>query len=266
MDTGISYTEFSYMLIQAHDFAHLFRAEGCELQLGGSDQWGNITAGIELIARREGESAHGLVLPLLTTAAGAKFGKSEEGNVWLDPARTSPYRFYQFWLNCDDRDVKRLLRYFTFLPLEEIAVVMAQQAADPAQRAAQRCLAGELTTRVHGAEVTARVVAASAILFGGTDLATVDGEVLEVVAGEVAVSAVGPAELAGGLTLIDGLTRTGLASSKGEARRGIQQRGFAINGTKVEAVDRILDAADLRGGRFVVLQKGKRHFAMLEIR
>ena len=138
METGISYTEFSYMLVQALDFWHLWRAERCELQLGGSDQWGNITAGTELIARREGAEAHGLVLPLLTTASGAKFGKSEAGNVWLDPAKTSPYRFYQFWLNVDDREVEQLLRCFTFLTLAEIAELMAAQHADPGGRAAHR--------------------------------------------------------------------------------------------------------------------------------
>ncbi len=265
MDSGISFTEFSYMLIQAHDFAHLHRTERCELQLGGSDQWGNITAGIELIARREGGAAHGLVLPLLTTAAGAKFGKSEEGNVWLDPARTSPYKFYQFWLNTDDRDVERLLRFFTFLPLETIAAVMAEQAADPGSRAAQRRLAEDLTTRVHGAALTERVVAASRILFGGTDLAQVAGEVLEVVAGEVTVVPMGAADLSAGPPVVDLLVAAGLAASKGEARRGLEQRGFAINGTKLETTDRRLGRDDLVGDRFVVLQKGKRHFALVRI-
>ena len=141
METGISFTEFSYMLVQAYDFWHLFRTARCELQMGGSDQWGNITAGIELIGRREQGSAHGLVMPLLTTSAGAKFGKSEEGNVWLDPARTSPYKFFQFWLNTDDRDVERLLNFFTFLSSEEIAAAMAEQAGDPSRRSAQRLLA-----------------------------------------------------------------------------------------------------------------------------
>src|ERR1043165_7350308 len=141
VEAGISFTEFAYMLVQAYDFLHLFRTERCELQMGGSDQWGNITAGIELIARRERGTAHGLVHPLLTTTAGAKFGKSEDGNVWLGGAKTSPYRFYQFWLNCDDRDVERMLRIFTFRPLAEIAGVMAEHAADPGRRAAQRLLA-----------------------------------------------------------------------------------------------------------------------------
>jgi len=265
MEAGISYTEFSYMLIQAHDFAHLYRTERCELQLGGSDQWGNITAGIELISRREAGAAHGLVLPLLTTAAGAKFGKSEEGNVWLDPARTTPYKFYQFWLNTDDRDVERLLRFFTFLPLDEIAAVMAAQAADPGQRPAQRRLAGDLTTRVHGAALTDRVVAASRILFGGTDLERADEAILEVVAGEVTVVPMGRDDLGAAPPLVDLLVAAGLAASKGEARRGLEQKGFAVNGRKVEASDRRLGPEDVVGSRFVVLQKGKRNFAMVRI-
>ena len=171
MEVGISYTEFSYMLVQAYDFWHLWTHDRCELQMGGSDQWGNITAGTELISRREGAQAHGLVFPLLTTASGGKFGKSEAGNIWLDPAKTSPYQFYQFWLNTDDRDVERLLRFFTFRPLPDIAAIMAQQAADPSKRLAQRELAEELTVRVHGEATAAGVIAASRLLFGGVNLA-----------------------------------------------------------------------------------------------
>src|SRR5512138_2502212 len=169
MDTGMSFTEFTYMLVQAYDFWHLWRTERCELQMGGSDQWGNITAGTELISRKEGTSAHGLVFPLLTTATGAKFGKSEEGNVWLDPAKTSPYKFYQFWLNTDDRDVERCLNFFTFFPVEEIASIVAEQGRDPGKRVAQRRLAEEMTARIHGADTARGVVEASRLLFGGTD-------------------------------------------------------------------------------------------------
>lgn len=265
METGISYTEFSYMLLQAHDFAHLHRHEGCELQLGGSDQWGNITAGIELIARREGAEAHGLVLPLLTTAAGAKFGKSEDGNVWLDPARTTPYRFYQFWLNSDDRDADRLLRFFTFLPLEEIAAVMAAQAGDPGQRAAQRRLADDLTTRIHGTEAATRVRRASEILFGGGSLRDAPADVLDVVAEEAPVTPVAADTLAQGWPLVEALVAAGLASSKGEARRGIQQRGYAVNGTKADQPEATLGSADLLGGRYVALQRGRKHFALLKV-
>jgi tyrosyl-tRNA synthetase len=265
MESGISFTEFSYMLVQAHDYHHLYVTEGCDLQLGGSDQWGNITAGIELIARREGAQAHGLVSPLLTTAAGAKFGKSEGGNIWLDPAMTSPYQFYQFWLNSDDRDVERLLRLFTFLPPDVIAAAMQEQAADPGRRAAQRALAVEVTATVHGADTTRRVAAASAILFGGGDLRAADAETLAVVAGEVVVHPVQSADLGTGLPVVDALTGTGLAASKADARRGLQQSGYAVNGEKL-STERVLGPGDVLAGGYIVLQKGKKNYAMLEVR
>ena len=265
MDSGISFTEFAYMLVQAHDFHHLYVTEGCDLQLGGSDQWGNITAGIELIARREGAAAHGLVAPLLTTAAGAKFGKSEGGNVWLDPAMTSPYQFYQFWLNTDDRDVERQLRLFTFLPPDVIAAAMQEQAADPGKRAAQRALAVEVTATVHGADTTRRVAAASAILFGGADLRTAEPGTLAVVAGEVVVHPVPAADLAAGVPVVDALIGTGLAASKADARRGLQQSGYAVNGEKIPA-ERVLGPDDVLAGGYIVLQKGRKNYAMLEVR
>lgn len=264
METGISFTEFSYMLVQAYDFWHLFRTAGCELQMGGSDQWGNITAGIELIGRREQGSAHGLVMPLLTTSGGAKFGKSEDGNVWLDPARTSPYKFYQFWLNTDDRDVERLLNFFTFLSSEEIAAVMTEQAADPSRRSAQRLLAQDITARVHGADTTARVIAASAILFGGTDLRAADAGVFEVLSGEMPTAALPAGMLDTGLPLVDALVTAGLASSKSDARRGIQGKGFAVNGEKTDDVERTLTSGDLLAGGYVMLQKGKKNYALLK--
>jgi tyrosyl-tRNA synthetase len=262
METGISFTEFSYMLVQAYDFWHLWRTERCELQMGGSDQWGNITAGTELIARREGAAAHGLVLPLLTTASGAKFGKSEEGAVYLDPARTSPYKFYQFWLNSDDRDVERWLRFFTFFPLDEIAALVAEHARDPGKRVAQRRLAEEMTVRIHGPEVTRGVVEASRILFGGTDLRGAGPEALAVLAGEIPTVRLARAELEG-LTAADALVRSGLATSKGDARRGIQGKGFSLDGETIAAADRKLGAADLLAGRYVLLQKGRRNYALL---
>ena len=264
METGISYTEFSYMLVQAYDFWHLWTQDGCELQMGGSDQWGNITAGGELIARREGGQGHGLVFPLLTTAAGGKFGKSEDGNVWLDPARTSPYKFYQFWLNSDDRDVERLLRFFTFLELDEIAGLMAEQAADPGRRAAQRRLAEEVTTLVHGAKATAGVITASRLLFGGEDLTRAGAEVFDVLAGEIPTTPIPRGEVEG-LSVVEALVRTGLASSKAEARRGIQQSGYSLNGTAITAPDRQVQASDLLANRYVMLQKGKRSYALLAV-
>jgi len=262
METGISFTEFSYMLVQAYDFWHLWRSERCELQMGGSDQWGNITAGVELIARKEGGSAHALVFPLLTTASGAKFGKSEEGNVWLDPARTSPYKFYQFWLNTDDRDVERCLKFFTFFAAAEVAAVMAEHRRDPGKRAAQRRLAEEMTARIHGAETARGVAAASRILFGGTDLRAAGPEVFEVLAQEIPVARLPRQELEG-LAVPDALVRAGLASSKGDARRGIQGGGFSLNGEPVGTPDRKLSAADLVAGRYLVLQKGRKSYALL---
>jgi tyrosyl-tRNA synthetase len=263
METGISFTEFSYMLVQAYDFWHLFRTAGCELQMGGSDQWGNITAGIELIGRREQGSAHGLVMPLLTTSGGAKFGKSEDGNVWLDPARTSPYKFFQFWLNTDDRDVERLLNFFTFLSSEEIGTAMKEQAADPSRRTAQRLLAHDITSRVHGEETTARVIAASAILFGGTDLRAADAGVFDVLSGEMPTTSLPAGMLDTGLPLVDALVTSGLASSKSDARRGIQGKGFAVNGEKTDDVERVLTSGDLLAGGYVMLQKGKKNYALL---
>ena len=263
MDTGISFTEFAYMLVMAYDYHHLYLAQGCELQLGGSDQWGNITAGIELIARREQAQTHGLVSPLLTTAAGAKFGKSEEGNIWLDPAKTSPYKFYQFWLNTDDRDVERLLKIFTFRPVAEIAAVIERHGADPGKREAQRLLAGDLTERVHGPEVLNGVREASDILFGAADIRRADLLTLSTVANEVRVVSVPRAEIEAGYPVAEALVGAGLASSKADARRGIQGNGYSINGEKL-ATERSLGTFDLLAGRFIVLQKGKKHYAMID--
>jgi tyrosyl-tRNA synthetase len=265
LDAGISFTEFSYMLVQAYDYEHLYRTEGCELQLGGSDQWGNITSGIELIGRRHRAEVHGLTVPLLTTAVGQKFGKSEGENVWLDPRRTSPYRFYQFWINQDDRDVERLLRSFTFLSEPEVAGLMAEHAADPAKRSAQRRLAADLTARIHGSELLDRVEAASRILFGGSDIREADAGTLETVASEVPRATIDRGELrrgGGSVTVVDALVRTGLAPSKAEARRGIQGGGYTLNGERV-AEDRALRETDLLGGRYIVLQRGRRNFAVV---
>jgi len=264
MESGISFTEFAYMLVQAYDFWHLWRTERCELQLGGSDQWGNITAGAELISRKEGGAAHGLVLPLITTASGVKFGKTEEGAVWLDPERTSPYKFYQFWLNSDDRDVERWLRYFTFFPMEEVKALVAEHGRDPGKRLAQRRLAEEMTARIHGAEIARNVVDASQLLFGGMDLRAAPAEVLGVLSREIPSARLTAAEL-GGLPIADALLRSGLASSKGDARRGIQGGGFSVNGEAVSSVDRRLEPADLLAGGYVMLQKGRRNHALLVV-
>jgi tyrosyl-tRNA synthetase len=262
METGISYTEFTYMLIQAYDFWHLWKTERCELQMGGSDQWGNITAGTELIGRKEGASAHGLTFPLLTTAAGHKFGKTEGGAVWLDPARTSPYKFFQFWVNTDDRDVERLLKFFTFFPIDEIGALLAEHERDPGKRTPQRRLAEEMTARVHGADTARSVVEATRLLFGGTDLRAAGADVLRVLSQELPVVRLARAEL-DGLPVVDALVRAGLATSKGDARRGIAGKGFLVNGDPIAAPERTLGGGDLLHGAYVMLQKGKRNHALL---
>ena len=263
METGISFTEFTYMLVQAYDFWHLRQTEKCELQMGGSDQWGNITAGIELIHRREDQQAHGLVFPLLTTSAGSKFGKSEDGNVWLDPARTSPYKFYQFWLNQEDADVERLLRLFTFLPLPEIAEIAATHAADPGKRSGQRALAREVTAMVHGAETADRVIEASQLLFGGATNAHSSSEAYRELVDEIPTVRLPKESLVAGISLAEALVTAGLAASKSEARRGLEQKGFAVNGEKIEDPARGLGPVDLKGGQYILLQKGKKNYAMV---
>ena len=262
METGMSYTEFTYMLIQAYDFWHLWKTERCELQLGGSDQWGNITAGAELVSRKEGAAVHGLVLPLLTTSSGAKFGKSEEGAIYLDPAKTSPYKLYQFWLNSEDRDVERWLRYFTFFPMEVVRAIVAEHGRDPGRRGAQRRLAEEMTARIHGADVLRSVTEASRVLFGGADLRAAPPEVLPLLARELPVARLPRAELVG-LSILDALVRSGLAASKGDARRGIQGKGFLLNGEVVAAPERKVAEGDLLQGAYVMVQKGKRSHALL---
>ncbi|MEA2724453.1 MAG: tyrosyl-tRNA synthetase [Gemmatimonadales bacterium] len=262
LESGISYTEFSYMAIQAYDFWHLFRTEGCELQVGGGDQWGNITAGIELVRKREGQQLHGLVFPLITNTSGAKFGKSEAGNIWLDPAKTSPYQFYQFWINTDDRDVERYLKLFTFLSLDEIAETMAAHASDPGKRAAQRLLAADMTTRVHGAAEAEQAMKTSRKLFGGGVGNQAGGGL-----GDVPERRISRSQLRD-LSVVDLLVASGLATSKADARRGIQGKGFYLNDEPIETVDRELEEAELQGpadARFVMLRKGKKNYVRLVI-
>jgi tyrosyl-tRNA synthetase len=267
METGISYTEFSYMAIQAYDFWHLFRTEGCELQVGGSDQWGNITAGIELIGKREHRQAYGVVFPLITTSSGTKFGKSEAGNVWLDPEKTSPYQFYQFWINTDDRDVERYLKIFTFLPLEEISTALAEHARDPGKRVAQRLLARDVTTRVHGEGAAEEAIKTSQTLF------PITGEG-SITLGPLSVSGTGTvmpewrvsrSEL-GVLSIVDVLVASGLATSKADARRGIKGKGFYLNDKPIEAADLKLTEGELQGppeNQFALLRKGKKNYVRL---
>ncbi len=262
LDTGISYTEFSYMLLQAYDFLHLFRKEHCTIQVGGSDQWGNITAGIDLIRRVEGAEAHGLVAPLFTTATGAKFGKTEGGAVWLDPALTSVYKFYQFWLNTDDRDTERYLKLFTFLPRAEIDALLVQLKTTPAARAAQRALARDVTERVHGPDATAKVIRASEVLFGGFDPHAADDATFDVLAQELPTATV-PAR--DGVSLVDAVVQAGLARSKSEARRSIEQGGIYVNQQRVKDPARSIASADWLAGRNLLLRKGKKEYGLLRL-
>jgi tyrosyl-tRNA synthetase len=263
LEGGISYTEFSYMAIQAYDFWHLFRTEHCELQIGGSDQWGNITAGIELIGKREGRQAYGLVFPLVTNTSGTKFGKSEAGNIWLDPTKTTPYQFYQFWINTDDRDVERYLRLYTFLPLETIAEAMAEHTGDAGKRIAQRLLAREVTSRIHGLAATEEAIRTSAALFGGDRSAGGRGtQGLP----EMPTRQVSRSELGGRLPVVDLLVASGLASSKADARRGIQGKGFYLNDEPIQTIDLQVDEAQLQGppdSQFIILRKGKKNYVRL---
>jgi len=261
LDGGISYTEFSYMLLQAYDFLHLFRGKQCSIQVGGSDQWGNITAGIDLIRRVEGGEAHGLVGPLVTTASGAKFGKSEAGALWLDPTLTSPYRFYQFWINTDDRDVERYLKVFTLLSQDEIKALLKSHHKDPGRREAQKKLAIEVTKLVHG-DACYSAVAASAILFDEFSPREVEPSAFDALAQEIPTIAL---ESSGGLTLVDAVVRAGLAKSKSEARRAIEQGGIYVNQERAKDPARTLGPADWLGGGNLLLRKGKRDYALLRV-
>jgi len=262
LDAGISYTEFSYMLLQAYDFLHLFRKERCTIQVGGSDQWGNITAGIDLIRRVADGEAHGLVAPLVTTASGAKFGKSQAGALWLDPALTSPYKFYQYWMNVDDRDVERYLKLFTFLPKEgprSISSLLELHAKDPSRREAQSALAGEVTTLVHGQDATDNATGVSAILFSQFDPQNVKASVFDELAKEIPTTTVS----ADGLALVDALVQTGLVKSKSEARRQMEQGGIYVNQARVTDVEHTVAASDWLAGRNLLLRKGKKDYALL---
>ncbi|MUL42752.1 tyrosine--tRNA ligase [Streptomonospora sp. PA3] len=259
---GMSYTEFSYVLLQSYDYVELYRRHGCTLQIGGSDQWGNITAGLDLIRRMDGNDPHGpahaLTTNLLTKSDGSKFGKTESGAVWLDAELTSPYAFYQFWFNADDRDVGRLLRFFSFRGREEIEDLERQTAQRPAARAAQRALAEEMTTLVHGEEECRKAVEASRALFGQGDLAGLDERTLGAAIAEV--PNVTPAGSAADLPpVVDLLAGTGLVASKSAARRTIQEGGAYVNNAKVTDVEARVAPEDLLHGRYLVLRRGKRN-------
>jgi tyrosyl-tRNA synthetase len=254
-DVGISYTEFSYQILQGLDFLELYRRYGCTLQTGGSDQWGNLTAGLDLIHRVEGASAHALATPLITKADGTKFGKTESGTIWLEADMTSPYAFYQFWINSDDRDVAGYLKIFSLRSREEIEELEAAVSQRPAAREAQRALAEELTTLVHGAPECAGAVAASAALFGRGELADLDEPTLEAALSETGVVAIAADPLP---AVLDVLIATELVDSRSAARRAVVEGGVYINNKKITDPDAALETADLLHGRWVVVRRGKR--------
>lgn len=264
-DGGISFTEFSYALLQAYDFLELYRREGCTVQMGGSDQWGNITAGTDLVRRMGGGRAFGAVFPLVTNASGTKFGKSEAGAVWLDPELTSPYRFYQFWVNVDDADIARYLRFFSLRPHSEIEELEEAVRTEPHARAAQKALAEEVTRRVHGETGLARAVQATGVLFGGEVEGLGADEVADIFA-DVPSTRVAPDALSGeGMAIVDLLVETGVATSKGDARRAIDGGGIYLNNRRVTDAAAAVDAGALIEGRFLVLRKGKRRYHLVAV-
>ncbi len=261
LESGISFTEFSYQLLQANDFFELHRRYGCQLQFGGSDQWGNITAGVDYVRRRGLGPVQAFTTPLVTKSDGSKFGKTEGGAIWLDPEMTSPYAFYQFWVNVDDRDVSRYLRYFSFRSREELEGLEKETAERPAARAAQRALAEELTTLVHGEREMAQVVAASQALFGRGSLTELSPVTLRAALAEAGLVHLDELPDVAGL-----LKESGLVPSMKEARRVITEGGAYVNNTRVTEVDAVVSAADLLHGRYLVLRRGKRSFAGVELR
>ena len=264
-EDGISFTEFSYLLLQAYDFVQLFDRYGCVLQMGGSDQWGNITAGIDLVRKLRAKKAHGLVMPLVTSAAGVKFGKTESGTIWLDPARTTPFKFYQFWLNTDDRDVVKYLRYFTFLEYLMIADLEKATSDAPEKRPAQRVLARELTTLVHGVEQATRAEHASDLLFG-EDIASLPVDDVLAVFGDVPSTELAASELgADGVGVVDLVARVKLAPSKGEARRLVQSGGIYVNNRRASDPQSRLTRDQAIGGRLFVLRKGQKQNHLVKL-
>jgi tyrosyl-tRNA synthetase len=262
-EVGISYTEFSYMLLQAFDFYVLARDHGCELQIGGSDQWGNITAGIDLVRKKLGRPAYGLTLPLITKADGTKFGKTEGGAVWLDAKKTSVYKFYQFWINTADADVIRYLKFFTFLPQQEILALERQHAANPGAREAHKALARATTDLIHSPAATAEAIRASEILFGGT-LDGISESTFNDIVGEVPTKELEKAKLAGaGLPLVELLVHAGLSPSKGQARKDIEGGGVNLNNNRETSATRAVTPGDLLFGKHVLLRKGKKNYVVV---
>jgi tyrosyl-tRNA synthetase len=259
---GISYSEFSYMLLQANDYVELYDRCGCKLQIGGSDQWGNIIAGVRLVRQKLGATVHALTVPLVTDSEGTKFGKSTGGgNLWLDPEMTSPYAFYQYFINTADADVIPYLRWFTFLPPDELAELEEATASRPHERAAQRRLAREFTTLVHGEAATAAVEHASQALFGRGELSELDEPTLAAALREASVAELKPG---GPDTIADLLVASGLSASKGAARRTIAEGGVSVNNERIETEEWVPQPSDFLHGRWLVLRRGKRNIAGVE--
>jgi len=265
-DSGISYTEFSYALLQSYDFLELSRQEGCTVQMGGSDQWGNITAGIDLIRRVEGERAFGVVYPLITNSSGTKFGKSEAGAVWLDPALTSPFRFYQYWINVEDGDAIRYLKFFSLLSLDEISDLEEAVETEPWKRTAQRALAEDVTRRLHGESGLVSAERATKALFSGEIAGLAVDEIADVFS-DIPSSQVDAPDLEGeGVSLADLLVSCDLAFSKGDARRSIEGGGVYVNSERVGDTAASVTSAQAIEGRFVLLRKGKKNYHLVAIR
>ena len=261
-DQGISFTEFTYSLLQAYDFLHLCRTHDCRIQMGGSDQWGNIVAGMDLTRRLEGKDTYGITFPLLEKSDGTKFGKTESGAVWLDPKRTSPYKFYQFWINQTDKDTARLLRLFTFLTRDEVETLDIELRDAPERRVAQRRLAEEVTRLVHGGDALQHAIHASEAMFGGS-LSGLDAATLEDVFSEVPSSELPRAALSENRLLLDVLVECSVVKSKGEAKRLIQNGGLYLNNERVAQEDAKLTADSLCGGKIAVIRSGKKNYHLL---
>jgi tyrosyl-tRNA synthetase len=265
-EVGISYTEFSYMLLQAFDFMVLCREQNCELQIGGSDQWGNITAGIDLTRRKLGKHVFGLTLPLITNTDGSKFGKTAAGAIWLDPKRTSVYKFYQFWINTDDADVIRYLKYFTFLSQADIAELETKHSANPGAREAHKALAKAATDLIHGPSATAEAIRASEILFGG-ELKDISENTFNDIVGEVPTKEIEKSKLDdAGIALIELLVHAGLCPSKGQARKDLEGGGVNVNNVREVNVTRNVTASDLLFGKHILLRKGKKNYVVITVK
>lgn len=264
-EEGLSFTEFSYMLMQSYDFLHLHQHENVILQTGGSDQWGNITAGGELVRKITGDSVYGMVYPLITKSDGTKFGKTESGSVWLKPERTSPFKFYQFWMNTDDKDVVNYLKFFTFLPKETIDELEFTVKDRPESREAQKRLAKEITTIVHGETALSRAEQATQVLFGGSLDGLSGDDIAEIFAEVQSTELSKNSIISSEKTIIDLLVDCGVAKSKGEARRSIQEGGINLNNNRISEIDKLIEQNDLIDNKYLVIRKGRKNYHLVKV-